>query len=210
MCHSGFQMQEQIFREKEVQTALCGNTNDLITHQIATWRYVHAPASHKLKKALWTIYCCSKMSFTRAYVHKPHTEKKEKSDILITFVTHQLNYLHILQSGKLGKLSQWWGNAAIKGINWTHTDFVTHISHLRLLALVITKNKQAKKGRQDSVSQICSLFRYPVNGSLSCSITTVELEQRWGKGARGYAENAWVGTLFKTPGKIYRADKISL
>lgn len=46
------------------------------------------------------------MSFTRAYVHKPHTEKKEKSDILITFVTHQLNYLHILQSGKLGKLSQ--------------------------------------------------------------------------------------------------------
>lgn len=28
------------------------------------------------------------MSFTRAYVHKPHTEKKQKSDILITFVTH--------------------------------------------------------------------------------------------------------------------------
>lgn len=28
----------------------------------------------------------------------------KNSDILITSVTHQLNYLHILQSGKLGKL----------------------------------------------------------------------------------------------------------
>lgn len=51
MCHSAFQTQEQVFREKEAQTSFCGNT-DLITNRIATWRYIHAPAKHKLKKKL--------------------------------------------------------------------------------------------------------------------------------------------------------------
>lgn len=83
------------------------------------------------------------------------------------------------------------------------------MSPLRLLALVIMKNKPAKKRRQDSVSQICSLFSYPVNGTFSYSITREELEQRWGRGtlARGAAENAWVETLFKTPGRIHKAGR---
>lgn len=81
------------------------------------------------------------------------------------------------------------------------------MSPLRLLALVIMKNKPAKKRRQVSVGPICSLFSYAVNGSFSCSITREELEQRWGKGARAAAENAWVETLFKSPGRIYRAGR---
>lgn len=74
MYHSSFQLQEQVFREREVQTAFCGST-DLVTNQIATWRYIRGPAWHKPKKDFWTTYCCSKSLLPRPVFISP-TQKK--------------------------------------------------------------------------------------------------------------------------------------
>lgn len=80
------------------------------------------------------------------------------------------------------------------------------MSALRLLALVIIKNKPANKKKTRLQP---SLFFVQLHDEwliqLFCHKGGAEAEMR--KEARAAAPNAYVETLFKTPGSIYRAGR---